>query len=76
MMENPELMKIVEQYLDYWRIYIHPLADKEPKMYVHFTDTLNAVGRRFYGPPFSLEFNVAILQVLEHIPAGPASDRG
>ena len=67
-------MKIVEQYLAYWRLYIQPLADKEPNRYVHFTDTLNAVGRRFYGPPFSLEFNVAILQVLEHVPAGQASD--
>lgn len=74
-MEKQELMKIVEQYHDYWRIYIHPLVDKEPRRYLHFTDTLNEVGKRFYGAEFSLEFSVAVLYSVFEEPAGePMSD--
>ncbi len=42
-MEKQELMKAVEQYFSYWRTYVHPLVDKEPRLYIHFTDTLNQV---------------------------------
>ncbi|MCO6487059.1 MAG: hypothetical protein J5I98_01515 [Phaeodactylibacter sp.] len=73
-MENQELMKIVEQYHAYWRTHVHPLVDKDPRLYIHFTDTLNQVGRRFYGPKFNLELNCAILEVLFDISAGPMSD--
>ena len=73
-MEDQELMKTVEKYLFYWRTHVHPLVDKEPRRYLHFTDTLNQVGRRFYGPKFNLELNFAILQFLFDVPAGPMSD--
>ena len=69
-MENQELMKIVEQYHAYWRTYIQPLVDKEPKRYTHFTKTLNQVGKRFYGPEFYLEFSVAVLYSVFEDPAG------
>ena len=74
-MENPELMRVVEQYLAYWTTFIQPLVDKEPRRYLYFTKTLNEVGKRFYGPHFSLQFNIAVFQALGHIPSGPASDR-
>lgn len=73
-MEKQELMKNVEMYLAYWRTYIHPLVDKEPRRYLHFTDTLNEVGKRFYGAEFSIQFNIAVFQALDHIPSGPMSD--
>ena len=74
-MENRELMKIVEQYHAYWQTYIHPLVDKEPKRYAHFTKTLNQVGKRFYGPEFYLELSVAVLYSVFEEPAGePISD--
>lgn len=75
-MENQELMKIVEQYHDYWQTYIHPLIDKEPKRYTHFKDTLRQVGRRFYGPEFSLEFSVAVLYSVFDDSAWAMSDEG
>lgn len=76
MMENQELMKIVEQYHAYWRAYIHPLADKEPRRYTHFKDILRQVGRRLYGPKFSLEFGVAVLYSVFEYHAGPMTDEG
>lgn len=69
-MENPEVMKIVEQYHTYWRTYVQPLVDKEPRLYTHFTDTLRQVGERFYGPEFSLEFCIAVLYSVFEEPAG------
>ena len=69
-------MRIVNQYHAYWRAYIHPLADKEPRRYTHFKDTLRHVGRRLYGPEFSLEFSVAVLYSVFEDPAGePMSDK-
>ncbi len=74
-MEKQELMKIVGQYHTYWKTFIHPLADKEPKRYSHFKDTLRFVGRRLYGPKFSLEFSIAVLYSVFEEPAGePMSD--
>lgn len=66
-------MKIVDQYHTYWQTYIHPLADKEPKRYSHFKDTLRLVGRRLYGPKFSLEFSVAVLYSVFEEPAGEST---
>lgn len=71
-MEKQELMKIVEQYHDYWRTYIQPMIDREPKRYVHFTDTLTQVGRHFYGSKFSLEFCLAVLYSVFEEPSGEA----
>lgn len=73
-MENQELMRIVNQYHAYWRTHIQPLADKEPRRYTYFKDTLRQVGRRLYGPKFSLEFSVAVLYSVFEDPAGPMSD--
>ena len=73
-MENDKRMKMVEQYLAYWREYIQPLVDKEPERYLHFTKVLNEAGQRLYGAEFVLELNVAIFQELSHIPSGPLSD--
>ncbi|MCB0582966.1 MAG: hypothetical protein KDD10_27050 [Phaeodactylibacter sp.] len=75
-MEIQEVMKNVEQYLAYWQTYIQPLVDKEPKRYLHFTDTLNQVGKRFYGPDFSIQFNIAVFLALDPAPGGPMSDKG
>lgn len=74
-MESQEVMKKVEIYLFYWHTFIQPLVDKEPKRYLHFTDTLNRVGKRFYGADFSIQLNIAIFQALEPNPGEPISDR-
>ena len=74
MMENQELMKAVGQYLSYWRTHVQPLADKEPRRYTHFKNTLRQVGRRLYGPEFSLEFSVAVLYSVFEYPARSMPD--
>lgn len=58
----------------YWRTYIQPLVDKEPKRYRHFTRALNEVGNRFYGSEFYLQFSIAVFQALDCFPAGAKSD--
>lgn len=74
-MESQKVMKIVEMYLSYWRIFIQPLVDKDPRRYLHFTDTLNRVGKRFYGAEFSIQFGIAIFQALDPAPGEQMSDR-
>ncbi len=73
--EKQELMKTVERYFSYWRTYVHPLVDKEPRRYSHFKDILRLVGRRLYGPKFSFEFSVTVVYSVFEEPAGePMSD--